>query len=162
MWLGKGLLGESRYKICIVTEAIGGLGASWAGAGRADERAGLAWGARTGAADGWARGSGAQRASGRAEQAARRLWGVGVHSGRDWQARARQVRGSRHRRAQSPRGRAGWAAGTRPGQDSALGALDLIFKSVFRLGIFPKSLNEHCSLQNKFFSKKKKLKSNKF
>ena len=36
-------------------------------------------------------------------------------------------------------GRAGW-------QDSALGALDLIFNPVFRLGIFPESLNEHCSL----------------
>ena len=23
LWLGKGLLGESRYKICIVTEAVG-------------------------------------------------------------------------------------------------------------------------------------------
>ena len=28
LWLGKGLLGESRYKICIVTEAV-----SWLGAG---------------------------------------------------------------------------------------------------------------------------------
>ena len=27
LWLGKGLLGESRYKICIVTEAAGWLGA---------------------------------------------------------------------------------------------------------------------------------------
>ena len=57
----------------------------------------------------------------------------------------------------SARGKAAWALGARPGrwarglgaragQDSALSALDLIFKPVFRLGIFRESLNEHCSL----------------
>ena len=35
LWLGKGLLGESRYKICIVTEAVS-VARRWAGrAGRA-------------------------------------------------------------------------------------------------------------------------------
>ena len=64
---------------------------------------------------------------------------------------------SRRGRARSAWGRAGWAAGERPGrwacglasragQDCALGALDLIFKPVFRLGIFPELVNEHCSL----------------
>ena len=30
----------------------------------------------------------------------------------------------------------------------------LVFSLVFRLGIFPESLNEHCSLSNKIFEKK--------
>ena len=41
-----------------------------------------------------------------------------------------------------------WACGlgARAGQDCALGALNFIFKPVFRLSIFPESLNEQCSL----------------
>ena len=45
LWLGKGLLGESRYKICIVTEA-----ANWLGAGLGVQ--GQARGACVGRADG--------------------------------------------------------------------------------------------------------------
>ena len=40
LWLGKGLLAESRYKICIVTEAVG-----WLGAGLGVRRRGPAAGA---------------------------------------------------------------------------------------------------------------------
>ena len=79
LWLGKGLLGESRYKNCIVIEAVGGLGVGlgcWAcrvlderaqgagrhGAGRAGGRlAGGRAGARLGARTA---GSGAQGARG--------------------------------------------------------------------------------------------------
>ena len=40
LWLGKGLLGESRYKICIMTEAAS-VARRWAGrAGRAVRAAG--------------------------------------------------------------------------------------------------------------------------
>ena len=41
-----------------------------------------------------------------------------------------------------------WARGlgTQAGQECALSAPDLIFKPIFRLGIFPESVNEHCSL----------------
>ena len=63
-------------------------------------------------------------------------------SGRGRQARAQQVSGSRCGRSRSALGKAGWAAGARPGrwacglgaragQDYALGALDLIFKPIF-------------------------------
>ena len=84
----------------------------------------------------------ARRRSGRA--------GAGVAAGE------RQVRGargtagrcSRRRRARGTRPGRGWARGlgARAGQDCALGALDLIFKPVFRLSIFPESVNEHCSM----------------
>ena len=43
-------------------------------------------------------------------------------------------------------GPAAWALGARAGQGCALGALRLVFNPVFRLDIFPESLNEHCSL----------------
>ena len=50
-------------------------------------------------------------------------------------------------RAQQGRGRhAAWALGARAGQECALGAPDLIFKPIVRLGIFPELVNEHCSL----------------
>ena len=80
LWLGKGLLGESRYKICIVTEA-----ASWLGAGPGVQGAQQvqAWAlGRAGQVAAGARGVygvrgralqvarlGAQQARGRAEQA---------------------------------------------------------------------------------------------
>ena len=44
------------------------------------------------------------------------------------------------------RARAAWALGARAGQGCALSALRLVFNLVFRLGIFPESLNEHYSL----------------
>ena len=44
LWLGKGLLAESRYKICIVTEVVG-----WLGAGLSVRRRGCATGAGVGA-----------------------------------------------------------------------------------------------------------------
>ena len=105
-----------------------GLGPGWVGAGCAARLAGRARsaqadvrGARAGAAGNWARGRGAQRAQGREEQAR----GAG----------GRQALGSWGTRSLGA-GRAG----------CALGALRLVFNLVFRLGIFPESLNEHCPL----------------
>ena len=54
------------------------------------------------------------------------------------------AQGARAGRAARRHGAGGM--GARAGQDCALGALDLIFKPVFLLGIFPESVNEHCSL----------------
>ena len=64
--------------------------------------------------------------------------GGGRHAGRGAQARGA--------RGVQVRGRQAWALGARAGQGCALGALRLVFNPVFRLGIFPESLNEHCSL----------------
>ena len=139
--------------------------------GRAQQECRACLGARMGTAGGWARGRGAQRARGLAEQAARRRWGVGVHSGRGRQARTRQVSGSRRGSARSSRGMAGWAAGARPRRwarslgagpaalarelalGCALGALGLFsirFDSVFFLSHQMNTV--HCKIK---FSKKK-------
>ena len=83
-------------------------------------RAGQAAGARQGSA-------------GARQGAAGALQGAGHATGEA------QARGAR----QAGAGHAGRA---RPGQGCALGALRLVFNPVFRLGIFPESLNEHCSL----------------
>ena len=66
-------------------------------------------------------------------------------------AQARGRRGTGAGRARPGR----WARGlgVRAGQGCALGVLRLVFNPVFRLCIFPESLNEHCSSRN--FSKKK-------
>ena len=148
----------SRYKICIVTEVAGlagraghwaarcwALGKRWArkrtrlGAqgesgvrrARGERAGGRVWGARAGAAGSWR--------AGRAEQAAvgaRGARGVSGRPGAGGGGRGRQVLGSR----------GGRCLGARAGQGCALGALRLVFNLVFRLGIFPESLNEHCSL----------------
>ena len=75
--------------------------------------AGECVGARAGAAGGWAPGRGVQRARGRAEQAARRCWGVGVRRGAR-SAAGRAPEASRQRAAGAGRmagcvGRAAWA-----------------------------------------------------
>ena len=74
--------------------------------------------------------------------------GVGARQG----ARTTGI-GARGARGVSSRGAAGarpgrWARGlgARTGQKCALGASYLIFKPIFRLGIFPESVNEQCSL----------------
>ena len=64
-------------------------------------------------------------------------------------AQAAGSRRGRHGRAGARRARGRRGAGARrarAGQGCALGALRLVFNPVFRLGIFPESLNEHCSL----------------
>ena len=134
-------------------------GTAWARAGRAAgalaRRWAAGWGvrgwarsARTGARGGQASdsGAGARRRSGRAGAGARGARASGRREGR---AGERQARGARDARqgAAAGAGRAAWAwLGARAGQDCALGALDLIFKPVFRLSIFSESVNEHCSL----------------
>ena len=105
MWLGKGLLGESRYKICIVTEAASwlGVGLGVLGAQQAQAWALGRWGRRQqarveGAAGNWVRG--------RAEQAgAHACWASGRRRGRRvGGALGVSARGAR-------RGRAAWARG---------------------------------------------------
>ena len=108
LWLGKGLLGESRYKICIVTEAASLAGrAGWAQAG-----------AR-------ALGGTAQGYAGRSGRARQRRWGAarGEEAGARGSRRtdSRSARGSRRTDALSARsnrrtgargtgaGRATWA-----------------------------------------------------
>ena len=107
------------------------LGAGWALAGRAGRGRSAQvgrWACRRGAGR-----TGGRRAGGRARgrRAGRAAWALGARPGR-------------------------WAhgLGARAGQECALGAPDLIFKPIFRLGIFLESVNEHCSLKNKFFEKK--------
>ena len=56
LWLGKGLLGESRYKICIVTEA-----ASWLGDGLGVQQARGALSRRAGRSTGVRAGAGRRR-----------------------------------------------------------------------------------------------------
>ena len=109
------------------------LGRAWTGAERADGRAG---GARARQASGSS--AGARRRSGRASAGARGRRAAG--------ARGTAGRCSRRGRPRGAGPGRGWALGVRAGQDCALGALDLIFKPVFRLSIFPESVNEHCSL----------------
>ena len=75
--------------------------------------AGACVGGRAGAAGGWACWRGAQRARGRAEQAARRRWGVGVRRGATAARRAHGVRQGMAAGARSARGTAGWAARAR-------------------------------------------------
>ena len=92
-----------------------------------------------------------------------RARGVGGRSaaGRDRREAGRAARGRRGAGAGGARpgrwARSAWELGVRPrrwagglsaraGQGCALGALRLVFNPVFRLSIFPESLNEHCSL----------------
>ena len=104
-------------------QAAGGRWADWAlGAGRAGRAAGEA---RTGGRPAGARGE----------------WQAGCRHG----ARGRQILGARGAR-QAGAGRWARGLGARVGQSCALGPLRLVFNSVFQLGIFPESLNEHCSL----------------
>ena len=86
LWLGKGLLGESRYKICIMTEAASWLGAGLAMQGALGAQQAQAWAlGRAGHAAAGARGVHGER--GRALQAAGR---AGVRS-----KRARKALGAR-------------------------------------------------------------------
>ena len=98
----------------------------------------------------WAR---AERAGGRSHSGAGRRWALGRAGGRGAQAlgraeRAWQASGT----GVQALGARGQAAGCRSG---ALGlgaragqgcALRLVFNPIFRLCIFPESLNKHCSL----------------
>ena len=101
-------------------------------------------------AAGWgARGACSRRAAGAGE------WGhsAGVSEARGWACGAwgKQALGAGGRRGRARgaarRGRVGGQTrgarglGTRAGQGCALGALGFVFNLVFRLGIFPESLN---------------------
>ena len=97
-------------------------------------------------------GSWAQQALGARRAGALQARGAsGRHEGGRRARHARQARQQAQARAERGAGLAGRQArglGARAGQDSALGALDLIFKPVFffQLDIFPESPNEQCSL----------------
>ena len=142
----------SQYKNCIVRNSGKRQGClcrktgscvttrSWA---RQAARAG-ALGSRLGAQGGRRRTLGVRRAgAGRA--------GAGRAGGARARRRGASSRGRRQRAsgsAQQARGRRATCA-HRLGQLGA-SAPGLVFNPVFRLGIFPESLNEHCSLQNNF------------
>ena len=119
LWLGKGLLGGSRYKICIMTEAAS-VARRWAG------RAGRATGVR------------ARR--GGAEAGPRARWAHAGHGRRVVGARGK--RGTGERGALGARGRQARGApglGARAGQGCALCALGLfsaLFDSVLFLSRF--------------------------
>ena len=92
---------------------------------------------------------GARGALGRAHADAGRAdaWLAGGAQGRG--AGSSGTQGTRGARGKGARGARGRGAQARQGTGSAgcaLGALRLVFNLVFRLGIFPESLNEHCSL----------------
>ena len=110
--------------------ALGGTGAGARGAG-AHWRAAAGGASVLGRADGLAR-QGAREAG--ARMAGSGAWGVRNRGGRRW-ARGLGT------------GRLGW-----PGLCTRCTRLD--FQTGFRLVIFPESVNEHCSLKNKNFSKK--------
>ena len=99
-------------------------------------RVGRAWRARQGE-----RGVRGRRTLGRRARAGELQLGAGAGGRQQELARA-------ERSGQSWLGgrRTAWALSARAGQDCALGALRLVFNPVFRLGIFPESLNEHYSL----------------
>ena len=119
-----------RWALGVLALGVLVLGVGRAGAGRAGRQRGAlgvdGWAGRVHAGSGTARalqitgarGAGAERAAGGAQELG--------------------ARGARGRRA-------AWALGVRAGNGCALGALRLVFNPVFRLGIFPESLNEHCS-----------------
>ena len=129
----------------------------WAGAGRArgvrgQRRGALGWGAgRAQAGTAGVRGRWAWRAG-------RRAWAPGHEQAGCSSARAQWARGrarqAGRRRAgrerQARRGRAGRAAWAWPGRLGWPGLCTrctrLDFQTGFRLGIFPESVNEHCSL----------------
>ena len=141
---------------------VGARGARSRSAGTAlGSRLGRAWTGAQGARVWQASGSGAgvRRRSGRAGAGARAAGERQARGARGREAGARGTAGSALRCPARGLGVAGrgarglglagrWARGlgARVGQDCALGALDLIFKPVFRLSIFPESVNEHCSL----------------
>ena len=84
LWLGKGLLGESRYKICIVTEAASLDGQRAASARGAQQAAGHGAGARarrghSQSAQAGPRGAGA--AAGARALKARVAWALGARPG---------------------------------------------------------------------------------
>ena len=127
----QGLLGESRYKICIMTEAVG-----WLGAGLGVRKLGRAAGAGVGAgacagrADGQAvgvQGLAERRACGR--QAA----GAGRQAcSRQGAAGTRPRRWARGLGAQA--GRAAWALGARPGRTSWPWAVHSVHSACFGPG----------------------------
>ena len=137
LWLGKGLLGESRYKICIVTEA-----ASWLGAGL-----GVQGAAARSRSEGMARARGG--CAGCRRQARAR-----AGSGTTWARRGARSAGGRAVRARPGR----WARGLAK-------AVHLVHSACFWPGLtryFPESnfwtlfanpVHEHCSSQifSKFF-----------
>ena len=102
LWLGKGLLGESRYKICIVTEAASWLGAGLGVQGARGERQARARAERRQARRAQARGAQALGVQALGVQA-RRAQALGV------QARRAQARGACG--AGARQGRAAWARG---------------------------------------------------
>ena len=84
-------------------------------------------------------------------------WGAGA--GQAGRARVASGRASGRRRCRQPGAgraagrrwaRATWVLGAQPGRAGWPWAVHLVhsayFRSVFRLGIFPESVNEHCSL----------------
>ena len=80
------------------------------------------------------------------EQALQAAGGAGAgRSGRAGVQSERRQAGAGHAGRARP-GRWAHGLGERAGHGCALGALRLVFNLVFRLGIFPESLNEHCSL----------------
>ena len=89
----------------------------------------------------------------RGAQASDTAWASGALAGARARGRARGARqgaaagaGACGVRGLGVAGRWARGLGAWAGQDCALGALDLIFKPVFRLSIFPESVNERCSL----------------
>ena len=158
-WLLEGCIAiqSNRQQVCIAIQTMLGLGKRQGSAilqyshytcdTALGERA--CWAcrarARLGVLGAGAAGAGARRASGCKERWRARGRASGRRAG---ERQARWARGARRAR-QARWARGAWqgaAAGARAGQDCALGALDLIFKPVFRLSIFPESINEHCSL----------------
>ena len=145
-WAGEKAV--SRYNYCIVTETKGGLRlldcVTTQGRDTASQAMTRRWGVRRGALG---------RALGRGRQGAGALGaGAGGRQARGAGRRAGAA-GARGARGEQP-GRWVHGLGTRAGQGCALGALGLVFNLVFPLGIFPESLNEHCSSQFFFFGKK--------
>ena len=116
LWLGKGLLGESRYKICIVTEAASVAGRAGRAGRATGTRAQLGHGVGERGVRRQALGAGTDRRHARGRAGRGRLAGRGA-------------RGACYRRARGPR----------PGQGCALGALGLFstrFDSVLFLSQF--------------------------
>ena len=134
-------MGESRYKICIVTEAAG-LAESALGArsSQAGVRGCAGLQSRQLGAQAW--GAVGVQACGAARQGSRGAQATG------WQARAAAGAGACGARGAGMAGRQahGLGAGRAAWPWAMHSVHSAYFRSVFRLGIFPESLNEHCSL----------------
>ena len=162
MWLGKGLLGESRYKICIVTEAASWLGAGLGvqGARGAQQERGHdagACGCLRGAQQARGHDAGAcgarSRRAGRTRACSGRVGGrrrcargaarLGRAGARGAQADARLgARGARQQARHGRAGRVAWALGERLGRAGWPRLCTWCTRPIFcpvRLGIFLKS-----------------------